>query len=79
MNSTPQVQTQEIADSELDAVAGGVAGLGSVNGTVNSLVGTADSLTGGTVSSTVATVNGTVTGAAGTDVLGTATGLTAGL
>ena len=51
MNSTPQVETVEIADAELDAVSGGLA----VNA-VNTVTDTVDS---------IATVVGTVEGATG--------------
>jgi hypothetical protein len=60
MDFTPQVETREISDNDLDDVSGGV--LGSVVGTA---VSTADSIA--PVSETVATVNGTVTGATGVD------------
>lgn len=60
MDFTPQVETREISDSDLDDVSGGV--LGSVVGTA---VSTADSIA--PVSETVDTVNGTVTGATGID------------
>ncbi|MEV0371287.1 type A2 lantipeptide [Streptomyces sp. NPDC050636] len=73
MNSTPQVQTQEIADSELDNVAGGL--VGGLVGTANGLVA---STTGLDVQSTVTGAVGTVEGATG---LSTApvTNLAAGL
>ncbi|WP_405865292.1 MULTISPECIES: type A2 lantipeptide [unclassified Streptomyces] len=71
MNSTPQVQTVEISDAELDNVSGGL----SLNA-VSTLTGTLDSVA--PVSSTVDTVVGTVEGVSG---LNTApvTGLVAGL
>ena len=71
MNSTPQVQTVEISDAELDNVSGGL----SLNA-VSTLTGTLDSVA--PVSSTIDTVVGTVEGVTG---LNTApvTGLVAGL
>ncbi|MGW8555728.1 type A2 lantipeptide [Streptomyces tubercidicus] len=71
MNSTPQVQTQEISDSDLDNVSGGLVG---------GVLGAADSIA--PVSGTVGTATGLVDGIAGTDtagVVGTATGLVSGL
>ncbi|MFI8996756.1 type A2 lantipeptide [Streptomyces sp. NPDC053542] len=75
MDFTPQVETAEIADAELDAIAGGLG----VSGTVNQVVGTVDGLTGGTVSSTLGQVNGTVQQTAGINAVGTVEGLTQGL
>ncbi|MER6841492.1 type A2 lantipeptide [Streptomyces platensis] len=75
MNSTPQVQTQEISDSDLDNVSGGLVG-----GVVGTATNTVDSIA--PVSGTVGTATGLVDGVAGTDtagVVGTATGLVAGL
>lgn len=56
MNSTPQVETAEIADAELDNVAGGlnalntavgaVDGVAPVSGVLNTVVGTAEGVTG---------------------------------
>jgi hypothetical protein len=71
MNSTPQVETVEIADAELDAVSGGLA----VNA-VNTVTDTVDSIA--PVSGLVNTAVGTVEGVTG---LNTApvTGLVAGL
>ncbi|MEU9574915.1 type A2 lantipeptide [Streptomyces massasporeus] len=71
MNSTPQVETVEIADAELDAVSGGLA----VN-SVNTVTDTVDSIA--PVSGLVNTVVGTVEGTTG---LNTApvTNLVAGL
>ncbi|ALV53676.1 type A2 lantipeptide [Streptomyces althioticus] len=71
MNSTPQVETVEIADAELDAVSGGL----SVNA-VNTLTGALDGIA--PVSGLVDTVVGTVEGVTG---LNTApvTNLVAGL
>jgi hypothetical protein len=65
MNNTPQVETREIADTELDNVSGGLVGglvdeAGSilaetpVPGIVNGVVGTVGRLTGVDVSATVA-------------------------
>ncbi|GGN65241.1 type A2 lantipeptide [Streptomyces kronopolitis] len=75
MNSTPQVQTQEISDSDLDNVSGGL--LGGVVGTATSTV---DHIA--PVSGTVGSVTGLVDGATGVNtsgVVGTATGLVSGL
>ncbi|MDN0197771.1 type A2 lantipeptide [Streptomyces sp. S.PNR 29] len=71
MNSTPQVETVEIADAELDNVSGGL----SVNA-VNSVTGAVDGIL--PVSPLVDTAVGTVEGATG---LNTApvTNLVAGL
>ncbi|MCT7355444.1 type A2 lantipeptide [Streptomyces sp. 15-116A] len=71
MNSTPQFETVEISDAELDSVSGGL----SVNA-VNTLTGAVDSIA--PVSAVVDTVVGTVEGATG---LNTApvTNLVAGL
>ncbi|GGQ78091.1 type A2 lantipeptide [Streptomyces asoensis] len=58
MNSTPQVQTAEISDAELDNVAGGLSlnavgtvtglvdGVAPVSGLVNTVVGTVEGVTG---------------------------------
>jgi hypothetical protein len=58
MNSTPQVETVEIADAELDAVSGGLSvnavntvtdtvdGIAPVSGLVNTAVGTVEGATG---------------------------------
>ncbi|GAP45381.1 hypothetical protein [Streptomyces azureus] len=58
MNSTPQVETVEIADTELDAVSGGLSvnavntvtdtvdGIAPVSGLVNTAVGTVEGVTG---------------------------------
>ncbi|MBV1936135.1 MULTISPECIES: type A2 lantipeptide [Streptomyces] len=71
MNSTPQVQTVEISDAELDNVSGGLAlnALSTVTGVVDGIA---------PVSGLVDTAVGTVEGATG---LNTApvTGLVAGL
>lgn len=71
MNSTPQVETVEISDADLDNVSGGL----SVNA-VNSLTGAVDGIV--PLSSTVDTAVGTVEGVTG---LNTApvTNLVAGL
>ncbi|MFJ4685425.1 type A2 lantipeptide [Streptomyces sp. NPDC091377] len=71
MNSTPQVETVEISDAELDSVSGGL----SVNA-VGTLTGAVDDIA--PVSGVVDTVVGTVEGATG---LNTApvTNLVAGL
>ncbi|MFJ5262247.1 type A2 lantipeptide [Streptomyces sp. NPDC088387] len=71
MNSTPQVETVEISDAELDNVSGGL----SVNA-VNTITGAVDSIA--PVSGILDTVVGTVEGVTG---LNTApvTNLVAGL
>ncbi|MEU4659849.1 type A2 lantipeptide [Streptomyces sp. NPDC023723] len=56
MNSTPQVETTEISDAELDNVSGGLNALGTVTGVVdgvapvsgvlNTVVGTVEGVTG---------------------------------
>lgn len=58
MNSTPQVETAEISDAELDNVSGGLAlnavgtvtglvdGIAPVSGLVNTAVGTVEGVTG---------------------------------
>ncbi|GAA3207941.1 type A2 lantipeptide [Streptomyces sp. XM83C] len=58
MNSTPQVQTAEISDAELDAVSGGLSvnavntvtgalsGVAPVAGLVDTVVGTVEGVTG---------------------------------
>ncbi|MFD3585311.1 type A2 lantipeptide [Streptomyces sp. NPDC058683] len=58
MNSTPQVETVEISDAELDNVSGGLAlnALGTVTGLVDSVA---------PVSGLVNTVVGTVEGVTG--------------
>jgi hypothetical protein len=56
MDFTPQVETAEIADADLDIVSGGLVG-----GAVDSVVGTADSVA--PVSQTLNTVTGAAEGA----------------
>ncbi|MGW7422702.1 type A2 lantipeptide [Streptomyces sp. NPDC054813] len=58
MNSTPQVETVEISDAELDNVSGGLAlnalgtvtglvdGVAPVSGLVNTVVGTVEGVSG---------------------------------
>ncbi|MFJ8934622.1 type A2 lantipeptide [Streptomyces sp. NPDC102365] len=58
MNSTPQVQTAEISDADLDNVSGGLAlnalstvtgavdGVAPVSGVVDTVVGTVEGVTG---------------------------------
>ncbi|MET9444615.1 type A2 lantipeptide [Streptomyces sp. NPDC006610] len=58
MNSTPQVETAEISDADLDAVSGGlhvnavgtvtglVDGIAPVSGVLNTAVGTVEGVTG---------------------------------
>ncbi|MFF8905721.1 type A2 lantipeptide [Streptomyces olivaceoviridis] len=62
MNSTPQVETVEISDAELDNVSGGL----SVN-TLNSALGTVNAVAPG-VTGLVNTVVGTVEGVSGLNV-----------
>ncbi|CAK7286483.1 MULTISPECIES: hypothetical protein [Streptomyces] len=71
MNSTPQVQTAEIADAELDAVSGGlqVNALNTVTGAVNGIA---------PVSELAGTAIGTVEGVTGLNVA-PVTNLVAGL
>ncbi|GAA1912368.1 type A2 lantipeptide [Streptantibioticus ferralitis] len=62
---TPQVETREIDDTELDNVSGGVGALGlNVSGVVGSVVGTVDSVVPG-VGPTVGQVTGLVPGVTG--------------
>ncbi|MCX4672713.1 type A2 lantipeptide [Streptomyces sp. NBC_01381] len=75
MNSTPQVQTLEISDADLDNVSGGLsaAAVGTVTGAVDSIA---------PVSSTVAGVVGVVEGTTGLNtapLAGLATSTVAGL
>ncbi|MER6738890.1 type A2 lantipeptide [Streptomyces puniciscabiei] len=58
MNSTPQVETVEISDAELDSISGGLSvntlntvtgavnGVAPVSGAVNTAVGTVEGVTG---------------------------------
>ncbi|MFG2374152.1 type A2 lantipeptide [Streptomyces sp. NPDC048504] len=71
MNSTPQVETVEISDAELDNVSGGLSvnALGTVTGLVDGVV---------PVSGLVDSVIGTVEGTTGLNVA-PVTGLVAGL
>ncbi|MEV6505393.1 MULTISPECIES: type A2 lantipeptide [unclassified Streptomyces] len=71
MNSTPQVQTVEISDAELDNVSGGLSvnALGTVTNLVDGVV---------PVSGLVDSVIGTVEGTTGLNVA-PVTGLVAGL
>ncbi|MER6573626.1 type A2 lantipeptide [Streptomyces sp. NPDC001093] len=58
MNSTPQVETVEISDAELDNVSGGLSlntlntvtgavnGIAPVSGTVDTAIGTVEGVTG---------------------------------
>ncbi|MGW1543819.1 type A2 lantipeptide [Streptomyces sp. NPDC002309] len=71
MNSTPQVETVEISDADLDNVSGGL----SVNA-VNTVVGAVDGIA--PVSGVVDTVVGTVEGATGLNTAAV-TNLVAGL
>ncbi|MEV6835679.1 type A2 lantipeptide [Streptomyces sp. NPDC051133] len=71
MNSTPQVETVEISDAELDNVSGGLSlnALNTVTGAVNGVA---------PVSGVVDTAIGTVEGVTGLNVA-PVTGLVAGL
>ncbi|KOV63929.1 hypothetical protein [Streptomyces sp. MMG1121] len=71
MNSTPQVETVEISDAELDNVSGGLSvnALNTVTGAVNGIA---------PVSGLVNTVVGTVEGVSGLNVA-PVTNLVAGL
>jgi hypothetical protein len=67
---TPQVETREISDSDLDGVSGGVGILGlDVSGVTSPVLGAADSLlpsgVGQTLSQVTSLVPGQVTGLAG--------------
>jgi hypothetical protein len=75
MNSSPQVETREISNAELDIVSGGL-----VDAVVSNVTGTVDSVypVTGTVGGAVHTVEG-ATGISTAPVTGLATGLTAGL
>lgn len=64
MDFTPQVETREIADADLDNVSGGLVG-----GVAGNVVGTAEG--------TVAQVTGTASQVTGLDVAGLAGGVTA--
>ncbi|MET7857593.1 type A2 lantipeptide [Streptomyces sp. NPDC005318] len=75
MNHTPQVETLEISDNDLDNVSGGLVGtlLGNVTGTVDAIApvsGIAGSVTG---------LASSVTGVNTAAVSGLGTGLIAGL
>ncbi|MGP4045870.1 type A2 lantipeptide [Streptomyces sp. 2A115] len=72
MNSTPQVQTVEISDAELDNVSGGL----SVNA-VGTVTGLLDQVAPG-VTPLVGAVVGTVEGATGLNT-GAVSGLVSGL
>lgn len=71
MNNTPQVQTQEISDSDLDNVSGGLLG-----GVVGNATATVDSIA--PVSGVVGTATGLVDSATGVHTQGV-TNLVAGL
>jgi hypothetical protein len=71
MNVTPQVETREISDADLDNVSGGLIG-----GLVGTVTGTVDSIA--PVSTTLGGVVGTVEGLTGVNT-SVATGLIAGL
>jgi hypothetical protein len=67
---TPQVETREISDSELDSVSGGVGLLGlDISGVAAPVLGATESLLPGglgqTVSQVTSLVPGQVTGLAG--------------
>ncbi|MGH3310698.1 MAG: type A2 lantipeptide [Streptomyces sp.] len=61
MDFTPQVETREIADSELDNVSGGVLG---------AAVGAVDSVSPVSVTGTLGTVTDTVEGTTGVNTAG---------
>ncbi|EPH44189.1 type A2 lantipeptide [Streptomyces aurantiacus] len=75
MNNTPQVETLEISDADLDNVSGGL-----VSGVAGNVTGTVDSIApvSGVVGGLVGTVEN-VTGVNTSAVTGLASGLTAGL
>ncbi|MFD9796425.1 type A2 lantipeptide [Streptomyces sp. NPDC059070] len=75
MNNTPQVETREISDADLDHVSGGLVGtaLGNVTGTADSLLPVSGLV--GSVTGLVESTTGVNTGA----VTGLASGLVAGL
>jgi hypothetical protein len=70
MNSTPQVETVEISDAELDNVSGGLSlnalstvtgvvdGIAPVSGLVDTVVGTVEGVTGLSVSPVTNLVSG---------------------
>ncbi|MCF3964222.1 type A2 lantipeptide [Streptomyces fuscigenes] len=67
MNSTPQVETQEIADADLDNVSGGLVG-DTVTGLVNTVSGVVN--VGGVLSTVDATVDPMVNTAGITGLVG---------
>jgi hypothetical protein len=73
MNSTPQVETAEISDSDLDNVSGGLVGE-----VLSTAVATADSVSPVSVSGTLATGAGLVSSVTGVDT-GIVTGAISGL
>ncbi|MEU2429211.1 type A2 lantipeptide [Streptomyces sp. NPDC007861] len=75
MNFTPQVETAEISDADLDNVSGGLHSA-VANGVVGNATSTLDSIA--PVSALAGTVVGTVEGATGLNT-GAVTGLVAGL
>jgi hypothetical protein len=62
MNITPQVETREISDADLDNVSGGVGG------TVGGVLATAGGLAGVDINGILDGALGTVSGIAGIDV-----------
>jgi hypothetical protein len=70
MNSTPQVETREIDDADLDNVSGGVGVVGGVVGTVT---GTVDGVVN--VGGVLGTVDGVVNPVLGNVNTGAVTGL----
>ncbi|MFI1395410.1 type A2 lantipeptide [Streptomyces sp. NPDC020681] len=78
MNYTPQVETQEISDADLDNVSGGLVGqaAGAVLGTLDSVVPVSGVVAA--ASGTAGSVVGTVEGLTGLNTAGV-TGLVAGL
>ncbi|OAH10273.1 hypothetical protein [Streptomyces jeddahensis] len=75
MNFTPQVETREISDADLDNVSGGLVGelVSNVTATVDSVYPVS-----GTVAGAVSTIEG-ATGISTAPVTGAVSGLTAGL
>ncbi|MFE4691950.1 hypothetical protein ACFRH6_18070 [Streptomyces sp. NPDC056749] len=63
MSSTPQIQTQEISDADLDVVSGGISGAASVEAPL------VDGIAGGINADLL---SGSVSGAVGSNLLGVA-------
>lgn len=73
MNSTPQVETVEISDNDLDNVSGGLVGE-----VLSTAVATADSVAPVSVSGTLATASGLAASVTGVDPA-VVTGVVSGL